>query len=331
MVVVFFAIFKRSRVSMYFLQLLPCLIACVLHWQIFIWICSGKILALDPYQTFYRKRPPIPAPWRTTPDKPLIRRTRAKPLWVTKEVLRLAALTGKGCRAVEKLFNRLHAARHNTTVGKSFVSYTIRHHRYEIAVMRRDIRRKPPRPVPLNDTWAIDMTGKGDLAGHVHAILGIEDHGSRKLLTLQVLKRQNAWTLLGHLFLAIGRYGVPRALRSDNASVFRSRVFRWGCQFAGIRQQFSVPGCPWMNGRIERLFGTLKQKLDQVEIDSREALVHLLKDFGIWYNAVRPHQNMGGLTPDEAWRGANPYANTPRSVHWFEAWDGLLKGYYLRC
>lgn len=216
------------------------------------------------------------------------------------------------------------------TVGKSFVNYTLRKHRYEIEVLRREIKRKPPRPVPINDTWAIDMTGKGDLAGNVHTILGIADHGSRKLLTLEILKRQNSWTLLGHLFLAIGRYGVPRALRSDNASVFRSKVFRWGCQLAGIRQQFSVPGCPWMNGRIERLFGTLKQKMDQIEIGTSQSLEYLFGEFGFWYNKVRPHQNLDGLTPEEAWRGGSPYINAPRSVHWFEAWGGLLKGYYLR-
>jgi transposase InsO family protein len=131
--------------------------------------------------------------------------------------------------------------------------------------------------------------------------------------------------------LALNKSGTPRALRSDNAGVFRSRVFRWGCRLAGIKQQFSVPGCPWMNGRIERLFGTLKQKLDLIEINTREALLHLLGDFNVWYNVVRPHQNLAGLTPDEAWHGNNPYINAPRSVHWFEAWDGLLKGYYLRC
>lgn len=165
------------------------------------------------------------------------------------------------------------------------------------------------------------MTGKGDLAGNVYAILGIVDHGSLRLLMLETLKRQNAWTLLGHLFLAIGKYGVPRALRSDNASVFRGKVFRWGCRVAGIRQQFTVPGCPWMNGRIERLFGTLKQKMDRIEVDTRDALAYLLYDFGIWYNAVRPHQNLGGFTPDEAWRGINPFRRAPKSVRWFEAWD----------
>lgn len=269
--------------------------------------------------------------WRTRPvNHSCHPRSRAKPAWVKHEVLRLAALTGAGCRTIECLFNRLHAARKKMTVSKSFVHYTIRAHRYEIEILRRDIKHRPPHPAPRNDTWAIDMTGKCDLSGKVHSILGIEDHGSRRLLALEVLERQNAWTLLGHLFLAIGRFGTPRAIRSDNDAVFRSKVFRLVCRVAGIAQQFSVPGCPWMNGRIERLFGTLKGKLDRIEIDGRETLACLLAEFRVWYNTVRPHHNLAGLTPDEAWYGIDPYANTPKSTHWFEAWRGLLKGYYLR-
>lgn len=156
------------------------------------------------------------------------------------------------------------------------------------------------------------------------------DHGSRKLLALEVLERRNAWALLGRLFLAIGRYGKPRSIRSDNDAVFKSHVFRWGCKLAGIRQQFSAPGCPWMNGRIERLFGTLKHKLGQMRINGKEALMHLLSEFRFWYNAVRPHQNLGGATPDESWHGVNPYHSAPKSMHWFEAWDGLLTWFYLR-
>jgi hypothetical protein len=45
---------------------------------------------------------------------------------------------------------------------------------------------------------------------------------------------------------------------------------------------------------------------------------------------VRPHQNLDGLTPAEAWSGVDPYATEPKAVVWFEGWGGLLKGYYLR-
>jgi hypothetical protein len=47
-------------------------------------------------------------------------------------------------------------------------------------------------------------------------------------------------------------------------------------------------------------------------------------------SAVRAHQHLGGATPAETWRGVAPYATMPKSVQRFEAWDGLLVGYYLR-
>ncbi|WP_374440008.1 integrase core domain-containing protein [Pseudomonas panipatensis] len=59
-----------------------------------------------------------------------------------------------------------------------------------------------------------------------------------------------------------------------------------------------------------------------------EQLQEALSQFGTWYKTVRPHQNLGGRTPLEAWRGIDPYQRTPRRMTWFDAWDGLLTGYY---
>ena len=136
--------------------------------------------------------------------------------------------------------------------------------------------------------------------------------------------------LLGHLFLAFGRYGQPRAIRTDNESVFTSRLFRLALFLLGIRHQRIDPHCPWQNGRVERFFGTLKQSLDCLAVDSLEALNHALVEFRFFYNHVRPHQNLGGATPAEAWSSINPYASPIKREYWFEAWDGLLRGYYLR-
>jgi hypothetical protein len=94
-------------------------------------------------------------------------------------VLRLAALSGAGCRTIEKLFNRLYAKRRATTVGKSYVHYTMREHRYEIEVLKRKLKHRMPRPLERNALWALDLTGNGDIGRNLHPILGIEDHGSR--------------------------------------------------------------------------------------------------------------------------------------------------------
>lgn len=258
-------------------------------------------------------------------------RNKRKPAWVVHQIIRLKAFHPQAsCRSIEQTFNRIYSVKRGMTVSSSYVHYTIQNHHYEVLELRRKFKHRIPRTTAINAVWAIDMTGKGDIFGGIHSLLGIIDHGSRKLLSLEALDNKNAWTLLGHLFVAIGRYGKPCKLRSDNDAVFRSRIFRFVLALAGIKQQFSDPGCPWMNGRIERLFGSLKEKLNHFKIDGRETLTAMLSEFGFWYNAVRPHQHLDGRTPDEAWHGIDPYARAPKSVQLFTAWDGTLQGFYLR-
>jgi transposase InsO family protein len=81
---------------------------------------------------------------------------------------------------------------------------------------------------------------------------------------------------------------------------------------------------------VERFFGTLKAKLNRLAVDSLDSLNGALAEFRFFYNHVRPHQNLAGLAPAEAWAGAAPFTNPPKREYWFEAWDGLLSGYYLR-
>jgi transposase InsO family protein len=136
--------------------------------------------------------------------------------------------------------------------------------------------------------------------------------------------------LARHLCLAIGKYGKPAALRSDNASVLTSRLFRTALLLFGIRHQRSDVGAPWQNGRIERLFGTLKEKLDRWTVTDAGQLERSLALFSIWYNDVRPHQTLGGLTPREAWDGIDIERRPARKAEWFSAWDGLLTGFVIR-
>jgi hypothetical protein len=44
----------------------------------------------------------------------------------------------------------------------------------------------------------------------------------------------------------------------------------------------------------------------------------------------RPHSNLSGRTPVEAWDGVDPYQQPARDAWLFTAWDGLLTGVVLR-
>jgi transposase InsO family protein len=192
------------------------------------------------------------------------------------------------------------------------------------------LKHAKPKSVPRNLIWGIDLTGKTDANKSLHAIFGIIDHGSRALLHLQALHDKTSHTLIACIVEVIRIHGKPKIIRTDNEAIFTSKTFRIGLKKLGIRHQRTTPGCPWQNGRIERLFGTLKQVLDCWIVTGIEQLNRDLDTFRYWYNHIRSHQNLDGRTPAEAWSGIDPYAKTARQELWFEAWDGLLTGYHLR-
>jgi putative transposase len=261
---------------------------------------------------------------------------RRKPAWATQEVLRLKVLMGRaGSRQIATTFNRLHQAHasHACTVGKTFVADCIKVNQYALAQLRRDMRSQLPRPVPVNAVWAMDMTFYTDASGAQHGALGMLDHGSRLVLCLQTLLQRNSWAMLGHLCFAIAKYGKPRKLRTDNERVFTSFVFTTFLKLAGIRHQRTQTCAPWQNGRMERLFGTLKPLLRQLVIPTKAALQLALDEFTLFYNHARPHQNLGGLTPAEKWcrySKADLAQRPPKPAVLVQALDGLLVGYWMR-
>ena len=296
-----------------------------LHFTIFSFSFYRRI---TPRQQFYNRSKIVN---RNILDKHSIAYTKRKPEWVTAEVLRLKAHMGKsGCRSIAITFNRLHQ---NTRVGKTFVAEAIKHNQYQLSCIKRDIRSRAPCTVSINAVWGLDLTFKTDQQDKLSNILGIIDHGSRLAISLTTLINKRSWTVLGHLCLAIGKYGKPKAIRTDNENIFNSFVFRTLLKLAGIKHQQTQVCAPWQNGRIERLFGTLKPLLKQLVLPNSTALEMALCEFKLFYNHIRPHQNLNGLTPAEVWQGMTIVDFKRKQKHLPElvqALDGLLFGYYLR-
>lgn len=193
-------------------MLLLCLILFIL--LVYFWLAQIQ----RRKKTFrYRRVPLTPASSETAAQNQVqVRIGQPKPQWVVKEVLRIKAQMGKqaGCRTVAQTFNRLHAPQ---SVGKTYVNEVIQTHQLELLNLTRDLRGQTPKAVPTQAIWAMDVTHVA-ACGKPQACLGILDHGSRLCVRLTTLINKRSWTLLGHLCLAIGQYGKPRAVRTDNES-----------------------------------------------------------------------------------------------------------------
>ncbi len=206
-----------------------------------------------------------------------------------------------GCRTIANCFNRGHVGR--ASVGKSWVASFIKEHAAEIAELKRRRKRRRPASFLVNHTWGLDLTICSSNDGQKHQVLGIIDHGSRVLLRPQVLASKTALELLGHLFITFSRFGIPQSIRTDNEAMFTSRLWQVVFRALGVMHRRGPPAQPWRNGRIERLFGTMKQWLKAAAPANSAELQLSLNRFAFIYNHTRPHQGLKGLTPAEAWLG----------------------------
>jgi putative transposase len=159
----------------------------------------------------------------------------------------------------------------------------------------------------LHAVWGLDLT-RIRWADEQGLCLGVIDHGSRQVLGLTCLPNKRSITILRVLLDLVERYGIPQCLRTDNEAVFTSYPFRFFLKYLGIQHQRSDPGCPWQNGRIERVFGTLKQTLSHWALPDTLPLPWVLERFQMYYNTYRPHQALNGKTPFQA---AQELASTP--------------------
>lgn len=256
-------------------------------------------------------------------------RFKAKPDWVKKEVILLKTLMRhEGCRKIAAEFNRQFKPSKNITVGKTYVAKIIREHHYQIQVLQKKLKHKPPKRIPRQLIWGIDLTFKSDSKKQTHDILGVVEHHSRKNLTLEAIKDKSTITLLSYIFTTIQKYGKPKIIRTDNEAIFTSRLFSLSLWLLGIKHQTTDIHSPWQNGRVERFFGTLKQKLNQCSVGSIEQFNQELQLFRFWYNNVRIHNNLDGKTPEEVWQNINVYKRKSKNIYYFSEWDGLLTGFY---
>lgn len=185
---------------------------------------------------------------------------------------------------------------------------------------------KPRLEVPEgpNDRWNIDVMGwfrTGD--GRKCYTLTLTDSFTRALLVCKGLLNPTYVDTRAALEACFKRYGLPRAILSDNGEPFisyrslggLSRLGVWWMKL-GIQQFRSRPGHPQDNGLHERMHRTIRNKAVRPPASCLATAQPRLNAIRRTYNCVRPHKSLGGIPPMSLYKPSD--RRLPRRLPQFE-------------
>lgn len=87
---------------------------------------------------------------------------------------------------------------------------------------------------------------------------------------------------------------------SDQGTQYRSFDFKKYLKSKNIKQSFSRKACPYDNSVCESFFSRFKkEEIYRHLFNSEKDLENAIKNYIKIYNSVRPHDSLGGNTPNE--------------------------------
>ena len=175
--------------------------------------------------------------------------------------------------------------------------------------LRRRKRRKraaiaPRRAIPLPDRphrrWSMDFMSDSLRTGQSLRTLNVVDDCTRLCTAVEVDTSITGSRVARALDQAIGFYGQPEVIVVDNGPEFRSKALDHWAYERGIELHFIDPGKPNQNAFVESFNGKKRHECLNANIfddlaDARVKIEAWRRD----YNAVRPHQSLGNLSPEE--------------------------------
>jgi putative transposase len=131
------------------------------------------------------------------------------------------------------------------------------------------------------------------LTGTNKWLIAYEDDASRMIMAWEVFDSPTTEASLEVLYKAIKTYGKPKAILTDRGTQFyasaKEKKAQGECKFQtvlkelGIEHILSGVSHPQTNGKIERFYGTVEQKLKHFKS---------IEEFMNFYNKKRPHMSL---------------------------------------
>jgi putative transposase len=149
-----------------------------------------------------------------------------------------------------------------------------------------------------NDLWHMDFTEFRVKGYKTQYIVAITDDHSRYLVCFGIFEQKSSINCLSVLISAVKRHGLPKALLTDNGKQFISALFDGYLDSMAIKHRRTRPYNPRCNGKIERWFRSLKDKLKRKIYKNPGELAKEVSLFVGSYN-YRPKRVLNWQTPKQ--------------------------------
>jgi transposase InsO family protein len=158
------------------------------------------------------------------------------------------------------------------------------------------------------ELWQMDIVGGFALADgtSAKALTGIDDH-SRLCVCAKLMTRERTRAVCDGLRAALGTYGAPEQILTDNGKVFTGRfnhppvevLFDAICRENGIEHLLTQPRSPTTTGKIERFHRSMRVEFlcSQAAFTNLKVAQQAMDEWVEFYNSDRPHQAIDMQTP----------------------------------
>ena len=152
----------------------------------------------------------------------------------------------------------------------------------------------------INEVWSADFVADALFDGRKLRMLTVVDCYTRECLAVDVGQSLKGEDVVDSLNRICGERGLPRTIKTDNGSEFISKVMdKWAYE-RGVELDFSRPGKPTDNARVESFNGRLRQEcLNANWFLSLDDAMAKISAWRTYYNESRPHSALDWATPTE--------------------------------
>lgn len=167
----------------------------------------------------------------------------------------------------------------------------------------------------INEIWSMDFVADALFDGRRLRALTVVDNYTRESLAIDVGQSLKGEDVVNTLNRIAAHCGLPATIKVDNGSEFISKVMdKWAYE-RGVELDFSRPGKPTDNAKVESFNGRFRQECLNahwfLSLEDAKAKIEAWREY---YNEARPHSALKWATPSEFARQARETAKSDVST-----------------